>query len=87
MSLNIKSAEAHELARELAALEHTTMTDAVVISLKEAIERRRREQNKAAKAQRMHEVVVRMRDAYSAAGKPDLWAIADDLYDEQGQPK
>ena len=38
--MNITSAEAHDLAKELAALEHTTITDAVILSLREVVERR-----------------------------------------------
>ncbi|MFM7144805.1 MAG: type II toxin-antitoxin system VapB family antitoxin [Actinomycetales bacterium] len=37
MSMNIKSPHAHALARELAALEHTTVTDAVTLSLQESL--------------------------------------------------
>lgn len=47
--LNIKNPEAHELARELAALENTSLTDAVVRALRAALSehaarRRRRRQ-------------------------------------------
>lgn len=38
--MNIKRVEAHEHAKEPAVLEHTTITDAVILSLKEASERR-----------------------------------------------
>ena len=40
MALNIKSDEAHALARELAQLTGDSMTQSVVIALREAIERR-----------------------------------------------
>ena len=47
--LNIKSPEAHELAKQLAELEHTTMTEAVTGALRAALaqhgnERARRRQ-------------------------------------------
>ena len=35
--LNIKDPEAHELARELAAIEQTTMTDAVIRALRASL--------------------------------------------------
>ena len=39
MSMNIKSAVAHQMARELAAVEGTTVTDAVTGALRLALER------------------------------------------------
>ena len=39
--LNIKDAEAHALAQELANLEHTSLTQAVKDALREKLERRR----------------------------------------------
>lgn len=40
MALNLKSHEAHDLARELAVLTGTSMTQSVIVALREAIERR-----------------------------------------------
>jgi len=41
MAMNIKSTTAHDLAKELAAIEHTSVTQAVTLSLREALDRRR----------------------------------------------
>jgi antitoxin VapB len=41
MALNIKHAEADRLARELAAMTGETLTQAVVVALRERLERRR----------------------------------------------
>lgn len=38
MSLNIKNPEAHELAKELAALTGESMTEAVLVALRERLE-------------------------------------------------
>jgi antitoxin VapB len=40
MGLNIRNPEADQLARRLAALEGSAITDAVILALREAIERR-----------------------------------------------
>ena len=42
MSLNIKNAETHQLARELAALTGDSMTGAITVALRERLERERR---------------------------------------------
>ncbi|MFP4432794.1 MAG: type II toxin-antitoxin system VapB family antitoxin [Spirochaetaceae bacterium] len=41
MPLNIKNDKAHELARELAELSQTSITEAVTMALREAVEVRR----------------------------------------------
>lgn len=41
MALNLKSREAHELAKQLSELTGTSMTQSVVAALREAVERRR----------------------------------------------
>ncbi|HEX5078287.1 MAG TPA: type II toxin-antitoxin system VapB family antitoxin, partial [Geminicoccaceae bacterium] len=48
MSLNIKSAEAHELAAELARLTGESMTKAVTEALRERLERERRRRDEEA---------------------------------------
>ena len=40
MQLNIKNEQAHELAKELAKLTDTSITEAVIFALREAVERR-----------------------------------------------
>lgn len=43
MTLSIRNPEADRLARQLAAIERTTISDAVVIALKDALKARRQE--------------------------------------------
>jgi len=86
MAMNIKSTEAHELARELASLEHTTITDAVILSLKEAIERRSREEEAKARAQAMKAIAQRFAEIDRARPGASLQEINEALYDERGLP-
>jgi len=44
MALNVKSAEADRLARELAAVAHESLTEAVTIALRERLDRIRNQQ-------------------------------------------
>lgn len=55
MVLNIRNQEADRLARELAEMEQTGLTEAVVVALKEAIERRARAQSPRDAASRLLE--------------------------------
>lgn len=87
MSMNIKSAEAHDLARELAAVEHTSLTEAVVISLREALARRRAEHVTAERLAKMRAISSRFAELERAESGPSLWAINEDLYDEMGLPR
>ncbi len=84
MAMNIRSAEAHQLAKQLAALEHTTVTDAVILALREAVERRQREDDRSAKAEAMKDIAGRFARIDRARQGPSLWEIAADLYDEPG---
>ncbi len=85
MSLNIKSEEAHRLARELAQLTGETMTGAVTVALRERLARERRERSVEAKVQRLMAIGERcasmMRDGPSAVEHGDF------LYDERGLPR
>ena len=45
MSLNIKNEETHQLARELDALTGESMTGAITVTLRERLERERRERS------------------------------------------
>lgn len=87
MSMNIKSAEAHALAKDLAALEHTTLTDAVIISLREAVARRRAEVNATARLERINSLAARFAEIDRTLDGPSLWEINEDLYDENGLPR
>lgn len=57
MAKSIKSEAAHELARDLAALEHTTVTNAVTMSLREALDRRQAEVLTAQRRTKSREIV------------------------------
>ena len=83
MTMNIKSKAAHDLAKELAALEHTTVTNAVTMSLREALERRRAEVVAEQRRTRIHEITEQIRTNPG----PSLWTVTEDLYDERGLPR
>lgn len=85
--MNIKHPEAHALARELAALEHTTVTEAVTMSLREALARRRTSEVTAARLTRMRELADRFAAELQARPGPSLWELYDDLYDQNGLPR
>lgn len=87
MTMNIKSAEAHALAKDLAALEHTTLTDAVVISLREAVARRQAEGTAKARLERINSLAARFAEIDRILDGPSLWEINEDLYDENGLPR
>lgn len=53
MTLSIRNAEADALARKLAQLDRTSITDAVVVALKEAVQRRVRQERPSETARRL----------------------------------
>lgn len=82
MALNVKSAEADRLARELAAIAHESLTEAVTIALRERLGRMRNQQQS--------EIVARLRRLstwYAALPVQDS-RTPDELigYDEHGLP-
>ena len=80
--LNIKSPEAHRLARELAELEGSTLTEAVTHALQRALAEHAN--RRAVRRQVMDQLIAGAREA-RAAEAHDLFA---DLYDEQtGLPR
>ncbi|HEY1809176.1 MAG TPA: type II toxin-antitoxin system VapB family antitoxin [Acidobacteriaceae bacterium] len=84
MSLNIKSDEAHDMARRLSELTGESMTGAVIVALSERLERvqKRRKEGMAAR-------LLAVADQYSAK-LPEPWRSLDHaalLYDEKGLPK
>jgi len=88
VSMNIKNVEAHVLAKELAALERTTVTDAVTLSLREALARRRAEKSAAARLEKMREIADRFAELEREdPGTRSLWKVNEDLYDELGLPR
>jgi len=53
MTLSIRSPEADTLARRLAQLDQTTITEAVVVALKEAIQKRVQQESPSETARRL----------------------------------
>lgn len=86
--MNIKNPEAHELAKELASLENTSVTAAVTLSLREALARRRAEDSAATRLARMREISTRFaeRERNDPRAK-SLWEMSEDLFDERGLPR
>lgn len=84
MSLNIKSKEAHRLARELAKRTGESMTTAVTEAVRERLERLRRQQQKPL-AERLLEIgkdcAARLKEPYRSIDHAEL------LYDDRGLPK
>lgn len=87
VSMNIKHPEAHAMARQLAELEHTTVTEAVTVSLREALARRRASEVTEGRLTRMRELADRFDAELSAHPGPSLWDVSEDLYDERGLPR
>ena len=83
MSLNIKSPEAHELAREVADITGESLTTAVKEALRERLERLRGE-DVAPLADRLmaigRDCAPRLREPYRSANHADL------LYGDDGLP-
>jgi antitoxin VapB len=84
MGMNIKSEEAHRLARELANLTGESLTAAVTEALRERLDRLRREPS-GRLAERLlaigKDCASRLREPYRSAEHGDL------LYDEKGLPR
>lgn len=87
MSMNIKSAKAHALAKELAAIEHTSVTQAVTLSLLEALDRRRAQEITEQRLAKIRGVADRFTDRMQASPGPSLWEVNEGLYDEKGLPR
>jgi antitoxin VapB len=86
MSLNIKNPEAHALARELAELTGESMTEAILIALKERLARElNTPQRIAARSEALmaigRDVAVRLGPEY----RDKDWDA--ELYDERGLPR
>lgn len=83
MSLNIKSAETHQLVQELAALTGETQTRAVTVAVRERLERVR-QLHEVGLADRLlaigRDTAPRLHEPFRTADHGDL------LYDERGLP-
>lgn len=83
MSLNIKSAEAHELAGELARLTGESMTKAVTQAIRERLEREKRRRDKDALVAKLLAIGRRC----AAYPRRDHRSLEEFLYDERGLPR
>jgi antitoxin VapB len=86
MSLNIKNPEAHALAKELAELTGETMTEAILVALKERLAR---ERNTPEQIEARAEVLMAIGRDVAARLGPEFrnkdWDA--ELYDERGLPR
>jgi antitoxin VapB len=84
MGLNLKNDEAHQLARELAALTGESMTAAVTVAVRERLERVRA-QKRGSLANRLlaigKDCAPRLKEPFRSIDHGDL------LYDERGLPR
>ena len=84
MSLNIKSAETHRLARELAEMTGESLTAAVTVAVRERLARVRRQRG-AGLADRLltigKDCAARLKAPYRSVEHGEL------LYDERGLPR
>ncbi len=83
MLLNIKSPEADALVAELARLTGESKTGAVIVALRERLERARRERDPQSLSQDLQAIGKRC----AAHGRADTTDHADLLYDEAGLPR
>ena len=85
MAMNIKSEQAHQMARELAELTGETVTAAVTEALRERLERVRRERGGPSLSDRLlaigKDAAPRWREPYRSIDHAEL------LYDERGLPR
>ena len=84
MSLNIKSDEAHRLARQLATLTGESLTVAVTEALRERVERVKRSKKESLSERLLaigRDAAPRFKEPYRSADHADL------LYDERGLPR
>lgn len=75
MTLQIRDARAHELARKLAALRHQTMTEAVIQALDEAL---RREADKEPLVERIGRIAADLMALAGPNRRPNSRLSGDD---------
>ena len=83
--MNIKNAEAHAMARELAELEDTSVTEAVSTALREALQHRRAVATD--RIQRARNTLEIMRAQLAASPGPSLHEVNASLFDDNGLPR
>ena len=86
MHLNIKNHEAHELAKELAELTGESMTEAVLVALKERLAR---ERNTPERIEERTKAILAIGAEIASRLPPDFLTmdVNDYLYDERGLPR
>ena len=85
--LNIKHPEAHALASELAGLTGESLTDAVVVSVRERLERKRAErQRRAEEVEAKVAAIMAFAREIAAHMEPGTTSDTSWLYDEDGFP-
>jgi antitoxin VapB len=85
MSLNLKNPEAERLAKTLAQETGESLTGAVIVALKERLERRRASAGNYDRLARMKAIAKRTA-AHIQDPRPSQ-ELFDELYDEAGLPK
>src|SRR5258706_2694082 len=84
MSMNIKSEEAHRLAKELVAETGESVTKAVTVALRERLERIRKHQDRDDFVERIMAIAKEAAPLFPPGTKS---SDHEDLYDEDGLPK
>lgn len=87
-ALNIKDPRVADMARRLAKLKNTTITEAVASALSDSLDRtvKNSEAEKAERVRRTEEIVASFR-AKMDPNAPSLREIEEDMYDEYGLPR
>jgi antitoxin VapB len=85
MGMNIKNDETHALARELAALDNTSLTEAVSTALREAL--LHRQALSSDRMERARDTLELMRAQLAASPGPSLHEVNASLYDDHGLPR
>jgi len=84
MAMSIKSTEAEELARKLAAATGETLTGAIVKALRERLEKIERQQQRLSLADQLDEIALRTAQLPLADGRSPEDIVS---YDENGLPR
>lgn len=87
-ALNIKDPRVADMARRLAKLKNTTITEAVAAALSDCLDRtvKNSEAEQAERVRRTEEIVERFQ-ASLPPDAPSPWKVLDDMYDEDGLPR
>ena len=81
MSLNIKNEDVHAAVRDLARILGVSQTSAVEMAVRAKLAELDAERQRVERARRIDASIRALQDAVARDGGPDLWQIAEDLYD------